>query len=326
MLDWRMRPSPREFSAGFIIVLALLAQTLSAASEKSSNAIESHTFETPIRPPALQVPKIYQRYESILQNLLQTQSEGDLVVHALNLGWKTAGLNQVQADSLWTATTNAYRSIRSHEAYADLPSALSRSWSTLRPVAGHYFLHRPAKVHAGTQVIVFLHGFGGNFQFYIWALAQEFPDSVILTPTWGISWANGRARYLKDMLADAETRLDAKIDRPWLMAVSAGGRAGFRIYNQMHDRFLGYIALASAPESTAARSLRKDLRILMLNGRNDRMVPLATARNQAALARRRARGLQFKEIDGDHFFMLNRRREAFAMVKSFMARNAEVSP
>ena len=87
----------------------------------------------------------------------------------------------------------------------------------------------------GEPVVLFLHGYGGNFQFYTWVLKEEFPDAVILTPSWGMSWHRGSATYLKEMIADAEKQVGVSLDRPWLMGISAGGRGGFALYNPVRE-------------------------------------------------------------------------------------------
>ena len=91
----------------------------------------------------------------------------------------------------------------------------------------------------------------------------------------------------------------------------------------MPSAFEGYVCIASAPESQVARHLRRDLQILMLNGTTDRMVPIDVARRQAALARERVQTLRSKELDGDHFFLLEKREDTFDVIKSFGDRDTE---
>ena len=56
----------------------------------------------------------------------------------------------------------------------------------------------------------------------------------------------------------------------------------------------------------------------MLNGTDDAMLSIATARRQAELAKRRVPTLQFREIQGDHFFLLDNRKDTFAAVRDFL--------
>jgi len=104
------------------------------------------------------------------------------------------------------------------------------------------------------------------------------------------------------------------------MGISAGGRGGFLIYSQMRQQFQGFVCIASAPETAVARSLRKDLRILMLNGTQDAMVPLRIPRRQMQLANRRVPTLRYQEIEGNHFFLLSDRKITFGAIREFMKR------
>ncbi len=79
----------------------------------------------------------------------------------------------------------------------------------------------------------------------------------------------------------------------------------------MPSQFTGFVCLANVPETATARSLRNHLRILMLNGTDDTMVPIAIARKQMKLAKRRVPKPRFQEIKGDHFFLLSDRKNTF---------------
>ena len=147
-----------------------------------------------------------------------------------------------------------YDQIAADAVLKNVPSALPYCLSDQRPTQGHYFACYPPKIADDTPVIVFLHGFGGNFLFYAYLLKEAFPDTVILLPSWGGSWRDGTLQYLDDMAADVKRRKSLDVQRPCLMAISAGGPAGFRLYNERPDRFSGYVALASAPSRRSCRS------------------------------------------------------------------------
>jgi hypothetical protein len=84
------------------------------------------------------------------------------------------------------------------------------------------------------------------------------------------------------------------------------------------DAFSGYVCLASLPGTFVAPRLRPDLKILMLNGTSDAMVPIKLARKQAELARRAVPTLSAKETEGDHFFLLSQREETFGAIREFI--------
>lgn len=294
------------------------AVLVACVAHGATGTVESILFRTAVAPPACRIPDSLKKNEQFFRIGLQTLPEGLLVVGALVVGSGELGLSADQSTNLTPLVSEAYLKIYADAAFDNAPSALPYCFSTTQPTSGHYFFYRPVTPPENLTCIVFLHGYGGNFQFYTWALKEEFPDAVILTPSWGISWRRGSTTYLRDMLADAERRTGVRLRSPWLMGISAGGRGGFPIYNQMSDVFQGYVCIANAPETSVARSLRSDLRILMLNGTDDDMVPLSIARQQAQLAKRRVPTLRYQEIEGNHFFLLSDRKSTFGAIREFM--------
>jgi predicted esterase len=298
-----------------IIALALL---VACTARGAAGTVQAIRFKTAVTPPACRLPDTFKKNEKLFRFGLQTLPEGLLVVGALTIGSSDLGLSANQSANLTPLVSDVYSKIYADAAFSNAPSALPYCFSTAKAKSGHYFLYRPDTIPEDPTGIVFLHGYGGNFQFYTWVLKQEFPDAVILTPSWGISWHRGSTTYLKDMFADAERRTGVRLRKPWLMGISAGGRGGFPIYNQMSTFFQGYVCIANAPETRVARSLRTDLRILMLNGTDDAMVPLRIARQQVQLAKRRVPTLRYQEIKGNHFFLLSDRKSTFGAIRAFM--------
>ena len=153
---------------------------------------------------------------------------------------------------------------------------------------------------------------GGNFQFYTWVLKEEFPNAVILAPSWGMDWRSGSATYLKDMLADAERRVGIRLRKPWLMAISAGGYGGFSLYNQMSATFSGYVCLAATPGDNCRRTASPGYESLdtQWKDRYDASDCCCQETGGIGQAITFRRSLQ-KKIEGDHFFLLSKRNETF---------------
>ena len=305
----------KQIALSAVLVVFWPALTL---AETGGGTVDSVRFATSVTPPVYFVPRALKKNEPLFRAGLERLPESLLVVGALVVGSGDLNLSTKQATDLSLLVTDAYTKIIPDPAFRNTPSALPFCFSTKRQTTGHYFLYRPEKIPDNPVCIVFLHGHGGNFQFYTWVLKEEFPDAIILAPSWGVSWARGSTTYLKDMFADAEHRVGVNLSKPWLMAISAGGRGGFLIYNQMPTGFSGYVCLASLPGLSEARQLHQDLKILMLNGTADAMVPIALARKHAEIARRAVPTLVTKEIEGSHFFLLSKREETFGAIRDFM--------
>jgi pimeloyl-ACP methyl ester carboxylesterase len=229
--------------------------------------------------------------------------------------------NARQARTTFDCTV--YRNIASDALFKSVPSALPYCLADKRPSHGHYFAYYPDKASDDSQVIVFLHGFGGNLLFYTYVLKEEFPNAIVLLPSWGASWEDGTMRYLDDMYQDVKQKRSLSIRNPCLMAISAGGRAGFRLYNEHPDRFSCYVSLASAPSLASVPKLKDDLRILMVNGKQDRDFGIAHVQSIASKLSPRLPHFQIEVLDGDHYFLLSKREETFRAIKAFLATEAK---
>jgi len=303
-------------------LLKISAATLVFASPcvaaQSTGIVESVRFKASITPPVYTIPEGLRQNETLFRIGLQTLPEGLLVVGALSLGSDNLGLSTAQGTNLVSLMGDVYAKIATDVAFSNVSSALPYGFSETKNTMGHYFLYHPNPVPKNPVPMVFLHGYGGNFLFYTWVLKEQFPDAVIMVPSWGVSWGNGSAAYVKEMLADAERRLGMSVRKPWLMAISGGGPAGFRIYNQDASEYAGYVCLASSPDAPTAGKLRKDLRILMVNGTSDTAFPIDAVRKRAKLVGQRVPTLTLFEIKSDHFFLLSKTREVFEQVRKFM--------
>ena len=311
-----------QIALSIVFLLVSLEPGLAAHGGK----VELVRFDTSVTGPVYCVPKALKKNESLFRAGLKSLPECLLVVGALAVGSDDLRLSSKQAESLTPLVTDVYTKINQDPAFRGVSSALPYCFSTEKHTTGQYFLYRPEHLPQDLLCIVFLHGYGGNFQFYTWVLKEEFPNAILLAPSWGVSWATGSSTYLKDMLSDAEHCLGTPLGKPWLMAISAGGPAGFRIYNELPATFSGYVCLASLPRTSIARRLQSDLKILMLNGTTDAMVPIALARKQAELARQAVPTLTNEEIAGNHFFLLSNQEETFGTIKAFMKQQASSNP
>jgi predicted esterase len=269
--------------------------------------------------PTMKLTPEFQPVAQLVRAGVDHVPEGALVDAAITLGQRQFRLSREQVVVLTSAFKDVYGKLAADPMFAGIGSALGEVVSDDPARPGHYFLYRPELLTPQTRAIVFLHGFGGNFQFYTWLLKEEFPDSIIIAPSYGIAWrADGQA-YLSEVLADAENRLRTKLSHPWLVALSAGGPAGFAIYNDSPTKFFGLVALATCPQSEQIPNLRNDLNVLMMNGLRDDRFPLADVRRVIQPLSPRMRQLELIEIDGDHFFLLTARRDTFNVIRKKLA-------
>jgi surfactin synthase thioesterase subunit len=299
----------------------LLASTgQSSGDPHAAGKVESCNFPTQSLPPPFKPPKRFAQGYKLFQAGEGFLPEETVVKGVVLMGGSQVGLTSKEVQELYTNLDQVYGRISSDALFKDIHSALPYCLADKRPSQGHYFAYYPEKAGDDTQVIVFLHGFGGNFLFYTYLLKEEFPRAIVLLPSWGASWQDGTMQYLDDMYQDVKQQKSLSIRKPCLMAISAGGPAGFRLYNEHPDRFACLVSLASAPPGASVPALKKDLRILMVNGKQDSGFRIAQVRAIASRLSEKLPHFQFNELEGDHFFLLSQRAETFRVIKAFLGK------
>lgn len=286
--------------------------------------VESCNFPTQSLPPPFRAPKQFAEGYKLFQAGGAFLPESMMVEGVILMGSSQIGLNAKETQGLRASLDQAYSSISSDALFKNVSSALPYCLADKRPTHGHYFAYFPKSVTDATPVIVFLHGFGGNFLFYTYVLKEEFPNAIVLVPSWGSSWHDGTMQYLDDMYKDVKLKRSVSIHKPCLMAISAGGPAGFRIYNEKPDAFSCYVSIASAPSLAVVPVLKDNLKILMLNGRQDSGFRIARVQPIASKLAGRLPHFQFRVVDGDHFFFLSKREDTFRIIKAFLKKEASI--
>jgi hypothetical protein len=118
-----------------------------------------------------------------------------IIVQAAIGGGAELGLSSEQIERLLPLFAKTYESIGRDGQMSMLRSVLPYCLPSTPANHGHYYLYVPQVVSEKTESIVFLHGFGGNFLLYLKVLKDQFPDHIIILPSWGGTWANGNSRY-----------------------------------------------------------------------------------------------------------------------------------
>ena len=313
-----------RFLAAVSVLAGLVGQVI--GGPRAAGKVESCTFPTRSLPPPFRVPTRFAEGYKLFQAGGNLIPEDTLVKSVVLMGTSQIGLTSKETQELYANLDQVYGSISSDALFKDVGSALPYCLADKRAKHGHYFAYYPDKVTDDTQVIVFLHGFGGNFLLYTYLLKEELPSAIVLLPSWSSSWQDGTMQYLDDMYKDARRKRSLSIRKPCLMAISAGGPAGFRIYNEHPDRFSCYVSLASAPPLASVPALKEDLKILMVNGTQDSGFRISHVQSIASKLAERLPHFEFHVVDGDHFFLLSKREETFRVIKAFFAKEASGRP
>lgn len=142
--------------------------------------IDEQTFETPVR-----APKPDGAQEKALTAAARLCRESWIVP---NSAWASLLLDgKAGAGSkLAKQMKRAYAEMSAEPAMKRLLNerTLGRALRARSSDQGHYYCrHVP-----DSPVVVFLHGYGGNFLFYIWMLKRLLPACTLVHPSCGIDW------------------------------------------------------------------------------------------------------------------------------------------
>jgi len=178
----------------------------------------------------------------------------------VELGGPQLGLTAEEAKDLCSNLDRVYANISADALSQPFHPPLPHCLSDKRAKQGHYFAYYPPHASDKTPGDHISSRLRRQFSVLHLSAQEEFPASIVLVPSWGASWENGTMQYLDDMLADVKRKKSISIHESALMAISAGGPAGFRLYNDHPDRFPCYVSLASGPPQAIVPLLKEDLR------------------------------------------------------------------
>lgn len=234
-------------------------------------------------------------------------------------GGQAMGLGGGQAEGLQKLLTDRYADIAKDPRFTTTPSLISYCFSSEKPTLGRGLMFVPENADPDTPVILFLHGFGGSFQFYPHFFARNFPDYVTILPAHGITTVNISSDYLAESLEAAATELGFAPSKPTLIGLSAGGFGGFREYARHPDRYRGFICLAAYPPEDAQTNFPANGVVRVLAGADEPFVKNDTLNAGLEIIRRRGAEAQALLLPGaDHFFLLSEEKKSAEILRAWL--------
>lgn len=247
---------------------------------------------------------------------LSTLPESAIVALALSQP-ALLGLTPAQSATLAPLIAKRYELIAAAPEYSKAPSLLSYCYSDTRPTKGAALMHIPATATPKSPAIVFLHGYGGSFLWYLHWLAESLPDHIILAPAYGISPADPPVAYLTESMAAASQRLEFELPKPSLIGLSAGAFGACRVFVKDPDRFARLICLGGYPPDDTVRRFGGKQMIHFVAGAREPFVASGQLRSSLQTVRTFCPAATMTLIpDADHFFMLSRPDETRKALKS----------
>lgn len=247
---------------------------------------------------------------------LATLPESAIVTLALSQP-ALLGLTPAQSATLAPLIAKRYELMAASPDYAKVPSLLPYCFSDTSPTKGAALMYIPAAATPKSPAIVFLHGYGGSFLWYLHWLAEAFPDHLILAPAYGISPADPPVAYLAEAMAAASQRLGFEMPKPTLIGLSAGAFGACRVFVKNPDRFARLICLGGYPPDDMVRRFGGKQMVHFVAGAREPFVTSGKLRSSLQTVRVSCPAATMTLIpDADHFFMLSRPDETRNALKS----------
>jgi pimeloyl-ACP methyl ester carboxylesterase len=175
----------------------------------------------------------------------------------------------------------------------------------------------PVNANGKSPAIVFLHGYGGSFIWYLHWLAEAFPDHIIIAPAYGISPVSPSFTYLAESVAAASKRLGFELSKPTLIGLSAGVFGVCRAFVKNPDRYARLICLAGFPPEDVLQQFGRTQQVHFIAGASEPFVTFGKFRTTVQTVRTTCPAATMTLIpDADHFFMLSHQEETTKALKA----------
>lgn len=280
------------------------------------NEVASLSWETKHAAPVQVVGGDAQQLLPAFRLGISTLPESAIVKLALSQP-ALLGLTRAQATTLAPLVAKRYELMAASPDYSNIPSLLPYCYSSTRPTKGAALMHIPANANAKSPAIVFLHGYGGSFLWYLHWLAEALPDHIIIAPAYGISPAYPSFAYLAESVEAASKRLGFEIQKPTLIGLSAGAFGACRAFVKNPDRYARLICLAGFPPEDVLQKFGHAQQVHFIAGAREPFVTSGKLRTTLQTVRASCPSATMTLIpDADHFFMLSRPEETIKALKA----------
>jgi pimeloyl-ACP methyl ester carboxylesterase len=196
---------------------------------------------------------------------------------------------------------------------------------------GHYFLYVPPNLDRTTPapVLIFLHGFGGNFKAYTWLLSRVADERgmVIIAPSFGTgSWdAEHGVHTVLAALNDAAKAVQLDMDQVHLAGLSNGGLGvSYLAASDAGKLFRSLIFLSPVFDEAALGSRNfwlhwRDKPVLIVTGEKDNRVPLPYVLTCAKIMRSTGAKVDMTTYsDADHLLIFSHRDEFLEQLSAWV--------
>ncbi|HEY1956647.1 MAG TPA: alpha/beta hydrolase [Polyangiaceae bacterium] len=171
--------------------------------------------------------------------------------------------------------------------------------------------------HDGSDAIVFLHGYAGNFTLSCWLFARAAARAGMATScpstSWrGDWWTTPSERIVRDTIASLRSRGKKRI---FLAGLSNGGIGASRLAPRLRREIAGLVLVSGAAPDAAAPGVPT----LVVQGRRDAQISASVAYAYAQRA-----GAEYDQLDDGHFALLVDRERAAHVIAEWLGGRSRI--
>jgi hypothetical protein len=230
------------------------------------------------------------------------------------------GLSAEDARVLQGLTLDRYAIMAKEALFQTAPSALLYCFAEAKPAEGLATVHVPVSCTSATPCLVFLHGYGGSFLWYLHVLVEAFPQHLIICPAYGMSCGTISREYVREAIGAVEKKLGFKVSQPTLMGISAGGFGACMLYVQKPDDWRRMVCLAAYAREPMLSQVTARMDMRFMAGMEEFFVLDGSFQRGVGGAKQRgARVDSFLVPQCGHFFLLQKRAETIVRLRRWLA-------
>ena len=251
----------------------------------------------------------------------QVSTDGQLIRLA-GFGTRALGIEDPDLLNLHGEISNYYQKLEADPMFAELPTLLNYSFSSAKPEVGKATVYQPKQINDQTRTIVFLHGFGGSFHYYLHYMISCFPDDIIICPVYGLSPYKIEHQYVQEAIEAGLQKIEGQPNgKPYLVCLSAGGFGGYRLAASYPQEYPKLVVMGAGPPDDLPKVIRSEVRLLV--GAEEAFYKYGDLRDDLknTIAKGQVKGHAIK--GAGHFFMMTHKDETRRVLKGWLNRDLE---
>lgn len=249
--------------------------------------------------------------------------------------WVDPFVDSTNAPRIRRLCLGLYQEASQDPAFARMGSVMHYGYGEMlgrAPKGGHFVGIAPRQAkHDRPPLILFLHGSGGNFSVYWYALSPLAREDgyVVVCPSFGFgNWQRpDGVPTIAETIHHAMVRYAIHPKEIFLVALSNGGRGLTRVIKSHPGLFTGVVAISPVlerkpVEATLQSGAWHKMPVLLLHGAKDRRIPVRAL--SPALNTMKIKGARVtRKIDPeqDHYLMFSRRDWILEEIRRFVEKH-----